>query len=87
MTRGDTKIHGRQIKLRGHVGKVTRDACDAREGTSGQGDTVTRGIRSGGELASWHVGMGRCIGERAARVSCPYQRQIHGQLGSVAPTN
>jgi len=27
----------------GHVGKVTRDACAAREGTSGQGDTGTRG--------------------------------------------
>ena len=31
------------IKFRGYVGKVTRSACAAREGTSGQGDTVTRG--------------------------------------------
>ena len=54
---------------------MTRDACDAREGTRGHGDMVTRGdtkihgrdaiaplpTSSGGELARWHVGEGRGI--------------------------
>ena len=55
------------------VGTLARDACFAREGTRGQVGTLARGTSSGGELASWHVGKGRCVDATQSR---PYLRRI-----------